>query len=89
MAKLSYFRQRRLTNYFLNFKRISGFPLLVMMELSLFSVLRASKFFSNDATVTHVLLAYGVWVNGARVHTPLAQIYTGDCIQVCVDPSLF
>ena len=84
-----YFRQRRLTNYFLSFKKMKGLSVLYNLELSLFAVLRASKFFFSDSASMTCLLGGRIWLNGAMVRYPHMQLYVGDCLQLSVNPNDF
>lgn len=89
LAHLSFFRQRRLTNYFLAFRRVRGLAVLHNLELSLLAVLRASKFFLSDHAAMLNLTLGGVWLNGARVSYPHTQLYAGDCVQLRVDSGVY
>jgi hypothetical protein len=89
LMSLPFFRQRRLTNYFLSFKKMRGLSFIYNLELSLFAVLRSSKFFLNDTSSMLSILGSCIFLNGYVVKSPYAQIYVGDCIQLISGPSKF
>ena len=89
LMSLPFFRQRRLTNYFLSFKKMRGLSFIYNLELSLFAVLRSSKFFLNDTSSMLSILGGCIFLNGNVVKSPYAQIYVGDCVQLISGPSKF
>lgn len=85
ITNLSYYRQRRLTNYFLNFKKSNGVAFLKNFEFSVFSVLRRSTVFL-DYTLSNVCFSLGmVFLNGQKSFNKLFQVYVGDRLQVILN----
>ena len=87
ITNLSYYRQRRLTNYFLNFKKSNGVAFLKNFEFSVFSILRRSTVFL-DYTLSNVCFNLGmVFLNGQKLFNKLFQVYVGDRLQVILNYS--
>lgn len=84
MAYLNFYRQRRLTNYFLNFKKANSLLVLRNFEFSIFSIVRRSNFFL-DYTVSLLCFRLGmVYLNGKKILNKGIQVYVGDRIQIAL-----
>ena len=84
IAYLTYYRQRRLTNYFLNFKKANSLLLLRNFEFSIFSIVKRSCFFL-DYTVTLLCFRLGmVYLNGKKAVDQSIQVYVGDRVQISI-----
>lgn len=84
LAALSFYRQRRMTNYFLNFKKNSSLCVLKVFEFSIFSILKRSGFFF-DYALSNFFLKFGmVFVNGMNVYNRFFQLYVGDRVQLVI-----
>ncbi len=86
IAYLTYYRQRRLTNYFLNFKKANSLMLLRNFEFSIFSIVKRSSFFL-DYTITLLCFRLGmVYLNGNKILDQNVQVYIGDRVQISISP---
>ena len=84
LNNLTFYRQRRLTNYFLNFKRSNALLFLRNFEFSIFSVVKRSSFFL-DYTLTYICFNLGmVFLNGKKVVDKFIQVYVGDTVQIAL-----
>jgi hypothetical protein len=82
---LDYYRQRRLTRFFLKLRGLGGFSFLQLLALSAGHILRLSFFSphaSSGAEVSTVSPVWGCRLNGSLVVNPFVQLFIGDVLQV-------
>ena len=89
MCNLSYYRQRRVSNFFLNFKKQNNLYFFKIFEFMVFSLVKRSNFFFGYGMVNMMLKLGLVFVNAISVVDRFFQVFVGERVQIIINYKLF